>query len=61
MEPPTVREVIKRLEAEGWCWTSCCGDHRKFKKNGRMVIVSGKLGEHVPQGTYKAICRLAGW
>lgn len=36
MEPPTAREVIARLEREGWAFVGCTGDHRKFRKDGRL-------------------------
>ena len=61
MEPPTVREVIQRLEREGWCHVSTKGDHRKYGRDGSSVTVSGKLGDHVRKGTYASIKRQAGW
>ncbi|MGA2880336.1 MAG: type II toxin-antitoxin system HicA family toxin [Bryobacteraceae bacterium] len=34
------------------------GDHRVFRhRDGRITVVSGKLGEDVRPGTYKAILR----
>lgn len=62
MQPPTVREVISRLESEGWVLLRQNGtSHRVFGCNGRMVVVAGKLGEHLPRGTYSSIKREAGW
>ena len=49
MEPPTAREVIARLEREGFEDLGCTGDHRKFRKDGRLVVVSGQLGDHAPR------------
>lgn len=31
MQPPTVREVISQLNAEGWKLSRTRGDHRQFK------------------------------
>lgn len=61
MQPPTVREVIERLESEGWKLTRQNGDHRMFVKNGKAIPVAGKLSEHFDRGTYGAIKRSAGW
>ena len=61
MEPPTAREVVARLEQSGFVYVGCRGDHRKYRKDGRPVIVPGKLGEHLPQGTWLSVKRQAGW
>jgi predicted RNA binding protein YcfA (HicA-like mRNA interferase family) len=56
-----VREVIKRLEADGWFRIRSKGGHRQFKhgtKSGR-VTVAGKLGVDVPIKTLKSIWRQA--
>lgn len=57
-----VREVIKRLEADGWYRVRATGGHRQFKhaaKTGR-VTVAGKLGVDVPIKTLKSIWKQAG-
>jgi predicted RNA binding protein YcfA (HicA-like mRNA interferase family) len=57
-----VREIIKRIEADGWYWVRTRGDHRQFhhpRKTG-TVTVAGKLSEDVPIGTLKSILRQAG-
>ena len=54
-----VREVIKRLEADGWYSVKARGGHRQFKhptKRGR-VTVAGKLGAEVKPKTLKSIWR----
>lgn len=61
MEPPTVREVIARLRADGFAYVGCCGDHRKFRKGCRVVILPGGLGEHLHVGTWRSVRRQAGW
>ena len=56
-----VREVIKRLEADGWYRVPSSGGHRQFKnpvKKGR-VTVAGKPGVDVPIKTLKSIWRQA--
>jgi predicted RNA binding protein YcfA (HicA-like mRNA interferase family) len=55
------RDVIKRLEADGWCLVPSKGGHRQFKhptKRGR-VTVAGKLSKDVPLGTLKSIWKQA--
>ena len=57
-----VREVIRRLQTEGWVLVSTEGSHRQFKhpsKPGR-VTVSGSLGDDMPKGTLASVRRQAG-
>lgn len=61
MQPPKVREVISRLQAEGWELDRVRGDHRQYRKGGRVVTVAGKPGEHLDRGTWAAIRRSVGW
>lgn len=61
MQPPTVREVIGRLEAEGWELVRTKGDHRQYGKEGKRVTVAGKMSQHLDRGTYQAIRKSAGW
>ena len=59
----TVRDVLRRLEAEGWVRVKSKDGHRQFKhpiESGR-VTVSGKPGHTVPQGTPGSIRKQAGW
>ena len=56
-----VRDVIKRLEADGWYQIRSRGSHRQFKhasKTGR-VTVAGKLSTDVPPKTLKSIWKQA--
>ena len=56
-----VKEVIKRLEADGWYLVRTKGSHRQYKhslKSG-TVTVSGKSSIDVPIGTIKSIWRQA--
>lgn len=58
-----VREVLRRLRADGWVRVTTKGSHRQFKhpeRSGR-VTVSGKPSHTIPTGTLKSIFRQAGW
>jgi len=56
--PLKVREVISELEKAGWGHVRTKGDHRVFRhQDGRITVVSGRLGDDVRPGTYKAILR----
>jgi predicted RNA binding protein YcfA (HicA-like mRNA interferase family) len=62
--PPrlTVREVIRRIEADGWHLVATKGSHRQYKhrnKAGR-VTVAGKLSDEVAPGTLNSILKQAG-
>ena len=57
-----VREVLKRLQADGWYRVRARGGHRQFKhptKPGR-VTVSGKLSHDLAPGTLNSILKQAG-
>jgi predicted RNA binding protein YcfA (HicA-like mRNA interferase family) len=57
-----VRDVIKRLEQEGWYLVAMRGSHRQYKhpdKPGRVTI-AGKPGHDLAPGTYGSILRQAG-
>ncbi len=56
-----VREVIKRLKADGWYLDRNKGSHRQFKHLYKLgtVTVSGKPNVDVPIGTLKNIWRQA--
>ncbi|MGH9760701.1 MAG: type II toxin-antitoxin system HicA family toxin [Blastocatellia bacterium] len=56
-----VRDVIKRLEENGWQLVRIKGAHRQFKHAAKpgVVTVSGKPGVDVPAGTLKNIWRVA--
>jgi predicted RNA binding protein YcfA (HicA-like mRNA interferase family) len=60
-ESVKVRDVIKRLAADGWYRIRSKSGHRQFKhaaKTGR-VTVSGQLGVDVPVKTLKSIWKQA--
>jgi predicted RNA binding protein YcfA (HicA-like mRNA interferase family) len=58
-----VRDVLKRLNDEGWYLDRTRGDHRQFKHpdlTGR-VTVSGHPSKDIPFDTLKHIYEQAGW
>lgn len=61
MQPPTVREVIRRLESEGFVHVRTVGDHRRYAKGNRRVTVAGKPSEHLHPKTWKSVRDQAGW
>lgn len=56
-----VRDLIRRLEAEGWVLRSTRGSHRQFKHPEKPLIVTvpGNPGKDVPIGTLRAILKAA--
>jgi predicted RNA binding protein YcfA (HicA-like mRNA interferase family) len=56
------RDLLKRLEADGWRLKAQQGSHRQYKhpvKPGK-VTVAGHLSVDVPKGTFRAILKQAG-
>jgi predicted RNA binding protein YcfA (HicA-like mRNA interferase family) len=59
--PVKIRELIRLLETNGWRHARTSGSHRIFRRpDGRTTVVSGKLGNDVRIGTYRAILKDAG-
>ena len=59
--PLKVREMITILEKAGWRHVRTSGDHRVLRSaDGRITVVSGKLGDDVRPGSYRAILRQTG-
>ena len=58
-----IRNIIKRLQQDGWKQVRMKGSHRQFKhatKIGR-VTVAGKLSDDLAPGTMNSIYEQAGW
>ena len=57
-----VREIIGRLESDGWQLVRTRGSHRQFRHPSKpgTVTVSGNLGLDVPAGTLGSILKQAG-
>ena len=56
------KQIIKRLESEGWNLVHTVGSHHKFKhptRPGHVVVPHPK--KDLPVGTVKNIFRQAGW
>lgn len=56
------KEIIKRLESEGWQHVGGKGDHMKFKhpdKPGHVVVPHPR--KDMPPGTLRSIFKQAGW
>ena len=56
-----IREVLKRLEADGWYEARMRGSHRVLKhphKSG-IVVVPGSFSDEVAIGTLKSIWKQA--
>ena len=59
---PKVREIIKRIEADGWREVTVKGSHRQFKhptKAGRVTI-AGHPSDDLAPGTFNSILKQAG-
>ena len=55
------RELVARLESDGWQLSRQRGSHRVYRhpyKNG-IVVLAGKPGKEVPRGTLAAILKQA--
>ena len=57
-----VRDLIRRLEDEGWQLKTVRGSHRQYRhpSKGMVVTIPGQTGKDIPIGTLKAILRSAG-
>lgn len=56
------REIIKKLEQDGWKLVGTKGSHHQFKhpiKAGRVTVPHPK--KDLPRGTVKSIFQQAGW
>ena len=58
--PRNSREIVKRLEAEGFELVSVKGSHHKFRK-GRITVVVPHPKKDLPLGTARSIARRVGW
>jgi predicted RNA binding protein YcfA (HicA-like mRNA interferase family) len=59
--PLKVRDVIRLLEKHEWRHVRTTGNHRIYRNpDGRVTVVSGKLGDDVRPGTWRAILKQTG-
>jgi predicted RNA binding protein YcfA (HicA-like mRNA interferase family) len=57
-----VRDVIRKIEEDGWYHVATKGSHRQYKhaaKSGRVTI-AGKASDDVAPGTLNSILKQAG-
>ena len=61
--PPKVREVIGRLEREGWHLDRMRGSHRIYKHPDKpgTVVVAGHPNSVMPAGTWDSTQKQADW
>lgn len=59
--PLKVRDIIKRIEEDGWYLARTRGDHRQYKHPTKagIVTVSGQLGKDMPIGTMLSVFKQA--
>jgi predicted RNA binding protein YcfA (HicA-like mRNA interferase family) len=59
----TAKQVIRRLEAEGWYEQRQAGSHKQFKhpEKPETVTVPVHGNKDIPAGTLADIKRKAGW
>jgi len=55
-----VRDVIEAVEEAGWTYGRTRGDHRIYKRTEQQVVIAGKPGDDMPEGTLNSVCRTAG-
>jgi predicted RNA binding protein YcfA (HicA-like mRNA interferase family) len=57
-----VRDIIEAVEEGGWAYDRTEGSHRIFTRDdaGGIVVIPGKPGDDMPEGTLTSICRQAG-
>lgn len=58
-----IRDVLSRLQNEGWYVVRISGSHRILKHRTKpgMVVVAGHPGKDLAPGTLKHIYEQAGW
>ncbi len=61
MQPPTYREIIRRLFSEGFAEAKSNGDHRRFRKGPLRVTVRNQGNDHPSWQEWGYIRRQAGW
>jgi len=56
------REIVKRIEQDGWFWKRSSGSHHIYKHPSKpgTVVVAYHGAKDLPEGTVKSILRQAG-
>jgi predicted RNA binding protein YcfA (HicA-like mRNA interferase family) len=57
-----VKELIRRLEEDGWQQVRMRGSHRQFRHPAKTgtVTVAGKMNVDIPAGTLASVLKQAG-
>lgn len=60
--PLKVRDMIRKLEQDGWLLDRTRGSHRQFKHQTKpgLVTVAGKPNDDLARGTENSILKQAG-
>ena len=61
MQPPKIREVVRRLQQDGFILDRDKGGRRIYHKGDLTVTIHGKDSDTLKPGTWSAIKRQAGW
>lgn len=54
------KDILSRLQAEGWLLVSVKGSHHKFRRDGRTLVVPHPKKD-LPLGAARSIAKAAGW
>lgn len=56
-----VKEIIKLIEKDGWCFVRQKGSHRQYKHPNKtgLVTVPGKESDDIKKGTENSILKQA--
>ncbi len=57
-----VKDVIKKIEKDGWFIVRTKGSHRQFKHKTKkgLVTIAGKLSSELAPGTLNSVLKQAG-
>jgi len=60
--PPKIRDVIRRLEEDGWQLKSQRGSHRQFVHSAKpgKVTIAGHPSDDPDEATYRSILKQPG-
>ncbi|NOT09906.1 MAG: type II toxin-antitoxin system HicA family toxin [Gemmatimonadales bacterium] len=59
--PPKIRDILRRLQEDGWYLDRTRGSHRQFRHPSKpgTVTVPGKPGDELTPGTLNSILKQA--
>ncbi|MCJ7529048.1 MAG: type II toxin-antitoxin system HicA family toxin [Methyloceanibacter sp.] len=55
------RDIVRRLERDGFDLVSARGSHHKFRHRERALVVVPHPRRDLPRGTVRSIYKQAGW